>query len=187
MNFEAVFKFLLKEFQKECVSFALIGGFALAPAGYVRSTDDIDFLVAKEDMPKVKKVMSANGYALLHESADVANFLNKELDFGRVDFLYAHRGRARKMLARAVEKDIFGGKFKVKVLLPEDLIGLKVQSSSNDPARFYQDMADIEALIRANAKSLDIPLLRGYFALFEREQDLEQILKRLKDADALQA
>jgi len=57
MNFDAVFQLLLGNFKRYNIRFALIGGFALHVAGYSRMTEDIDFLVLKEDMPKVKRIM----------------------------------------------------------------------------------------------------------------------------------
>ena len=68
------------------------------------------------------------------------------------------------------------------MLAAEDQIGLKVQSSSNDPERLHRDMADIEQLIRDNHSRLDIGLLREYFRLFEREKELDAILKKVKHA-----
>jgi hypothetical protein len=182
MNFESVFRLLIENFQKNKINFAVIGGFALHVAGYTRATKDIDFLVAKEAIPKIKTLMLSYGYELLHESEDVSNFLGKMRELGKVDFLHAHRKYARAMLAKAEEKEILEGKFKVKVVKPEDLIGLKVQSSSNDPSRFHQDMADIEAVIGANYKTMDMDLIKEYFDLFDRGKELKEILKKLKDA-----
>ena len=78
MNFESVFELLIGNFQKGKVNFALIGGFALQAAGFARATNDIDFLVAKEDMPKVKKIMNAYGYGAVHESEDVQFVQSRE-------------------------------------------------------------------------------------------------------------
>lgn len=182
MDFEAVFKLLIDNFQKGKINFAIIGGFALHAAGYTRATKDIDFLVTKEDMPKVKEIMLSYGYELLHQSEDASNFLGKMAELGRVDFLHAHRKYTRAMLERAKNIDILNGKFKVKVITPEDLIGLKVQSSANDPDRYHQDMADIEVIMQTNFKNLNLDLVREYFELFDRTKELEQILEKLGDA-----
>ena len=179
MDFESVFAMLIDRFQKEEICFALMGGFAMHACGYSRSTEDIDMLVLNEDMPKVKKIMGDLGYESLHESGDVSNFKGKLRELGRVDFLHAHRHYTKNMLQRAKGCCIFNGKRTVKVLLPEDIIGLKVQSSANDPDRHHRDMADIEALMRCNAGQLDLNLIREYFALFAREDELNAILKRL--------
>ncbi len=183
MDFETVFRLIIDKFQKNNVRFAIIGGFALHMAGYTRATQDIDFLVAKEDMPKVKEIMASFGYELLHESEDVSNFHGKMTELGRVDFLHAHRKYTKKMLERAREYDILNNAYKGKFVGPEDLIGLKVQSSSNDPDRYHRDMADIEFLIRANAGQLNIDWIREYFQLFDREDELNEILIRVKNVN----
>lgn len=182
MNFEAVFKLLIENFEKAKINFALIGGFALHTTGISRATQDIDFLVDKKDMPTVKKILLSYGYELIHESEDVSNFLGKMSELGRIDFLHAHRKYAKLMLGRAEAKEILGGKFQIKVVKPEDLIGLKIQSSSNDPKRYHQDRADIESIMRAHHKSLDMSLIKEYFALFEREKEFEEILEKIKNA-----
>jgi len=127
--------------------------------------------------------MIKHGYELIHESADMLNFSGKKFELGRVDFLLAHRKYAVAMLKRAEEKEVLSGRFKMKALKIEDQIGLKVQSSSNDPERLHQDMADIELLIKNNHRKLDIGLLREYFGLFGREEELNKILKEIEDAE----
>jgi hypothetical protein len=61
------------------------------------------------------------------------------------------------MLGRAREIEAFEGTLRVRVLLPEDIIGLKVQSLANDPSR---------------------ERLREYFALFDRTEIYEEIRER---------
>ena len=183
MNFKAVFEYLLSQFTKQRIDFALIGGFALHAAGHSRTTQDIDLLICVEDIEKVKEILSAFGYELIHESQDVLNFQGRLKNLGRIDVIQAHRQYARKMLQRAKEYDILKSKFSVKVVVPEDLIGLKVQASGNDPARYSQDMADIEIILRNNRGRLDMKQIREYFSLFEREAELDAILERINHAD----
>ncbi len=182
MNFGQVFQVLIKGFKEQGIDFALIGGFALQAVGLTRTTQDVDFLILKKDTEKVKNIMNKQGYGLMHQSEDVLNFINKDSDLGRVDFLLAHRKYALSMLNRAEEKALLDDRFKVKVLKVEDLIGLKVQSTSNDPSRLHQDMADIRVLIKNNLSALDTELLREYFSLFDREEELDSLLKEIKNA-----
>jgi hypothetical protein len=182
MDFLLVFKFLIENFNREKIDFALIGGLALQFAGITRATRDIDLLVLSQNGDKIKDIMLRHGYKLLHESEDVLNFYSENFQLGRVDFLLAHRKYTVAMLKRAQEKDILEGKFKVKVLKIEDQIGLKVQSSSNDPARMHQDMADIELLIKNSYPNLDMNVLAEYFELFGRKEELEKIVKGAKNA-----
>lgn len=182
MDFILVFKFILETFQREKIDFALIGGFALQVAGITRTTGDIDMIVLREDKAKIKDIIIKHRYKIIHESDDVLNFYSDKFELGRIDFLLAHRKYAVSMLRRAEEKDILKGKFKIKVIRIEDQIGLKLQSSSNDASRMSRDMADIEQLIKYNYPRLDIGLLREYFRLFDREPELDEIIKRTKDA-----
>lgn len=182
MDFLLVFKLIVETFTREKIDFAIIGGFALQFAGVTRTTRDIDLFILAQNSEKVKDIMLKNGYRLLHQSEDVLNFCSDDLSLGRVDFLLAHRKYAISMLKRAQEKEILDGKLRVKVLEVEDQIGLKVQSSANDPQRLHQDMADIELLIKKNYPNLNLDLLREYFVLFDRKEELEKIIAGLKDA-----
>ena len=51
------------------------------------------------------------------------------------------------MLERAVEREIFDSTIKIKVLRPEDIIGLKLQAMNNDAERKEHDMQDIKSLM----------------------------------------
>ncbi|MBF0216631.1 MAG: hypothetical protein HQL30_06515 [Candidatus Omnitrophica bacterium] len=182
MDFKLVFSFLIDTFEREKIDFALIGGFALQAAGITRTTKDIDLLILAQDSVKIKKALLSRGYELLHESKDVLNFLGKKPDLGKIDFLLAHRKYALGMLDRAVTRPVFDGKLRVKTIGKEDLIGLKLQSSVNDPSRYYQDMADIFSLIRENYGIIDINLVREYFEVFNKTDELEKIIEQVKDA-----
>lgn len=180
MDFDLVFKNVLESFENEKVNFAIIGGFALQAVGMKnRVTQDIDMLVLVDDKDKVKKVMSSQGFELRHESKDVMNFFGIVPILGRVDFIIAHRKYARDMLRKAVEKDILNGKFRVKVITVEDQIGFKVQSSTNDKERKERDIIDIKWLIKSNYPRLNLELVREYFKIFNRESELDEIVKEV--------
>jgi len=181
MNFRKVFEFLVEDLSHEKIDFAVMGGLALQSAGIVRATRDIDLVVLSVHAPKIKKILRAKGYKLLHESEDILNFESEDRELGRVDFLLAHRKYTKEMLNRAQAKILFEG-IKIKVLRNEDIIGLKVQASSNDPSRYLQDMADIKALLQLHCASLDTDALREYFKLFNREDELDGLLKEIKHA-----
>jgi hypothetical protein len=181
MDFESVTKMILERFEKQQVRCAIIGGFALHAAGFTRATKDIDFLVHYEDMPKVKNILSAAGYELKHESQDAANFIGKLDTLGGMDFIIAHRKYALAMLERSKPHEIVKGSH-VNVVVPEDIIGLKVQALSNDPSRYSQDMTDIEWLIRNYRHKLDLNLLREYFGLFQLTDKLDNMLNEAGNA-----
>lgn len=180
MNFELVFKELLQRFDEQNIRFALIGGFAMHVAGFTRATSDIDFLIEADDLAKVKDIMSRLGYELTHESPEFSNYWHPMKSLGFVDYLYAHREYTRGMLARARAHKILQNS-QVPVLIPEDIIGLKVQSMVNDPTRRSLDMADIEYLLRERLDDLNLEMIREYFDLFQQGKELEKILGRIKD------
>ena len=181
MDFELVFKELLERFREQNIRFALIGGFALHIAGFTRATDDVDFLIEAKDLGKVKDIMMRLGYELTHESQEFSNYWHPLAALGCVDYLHAHREYTRKMLSRAQKHKILIN-FEVPVLIAEDIIGLKIQSIVNNPERYALDMADIEYLIRKNPGKLDLNAVKEYFELFNRGNELDDLLKRIKDA-----
>jgi len=168
---------LCDELAKAGVDYSLIGGVALYFSGTPRTTFDVDFLTVLSSSDRVDELMRRLGYRALHRSEDAANYVSSEPDLGQVDFLFAHRKYALEMLRRAVKTDVLGRS--VKVLKAEDLIGLKVQSSSNDPKRAAKDRADIEDLMRKNAKTLDWDIVREYFTVFGREKEYQELKKSI--------
>ncbi|OGX34042.1 MAG: hypothetical protein A3C36_04045 [Omnitrophica WOR_2 bacterium RIFCSPHIGHO2_02_FULL_52_10] len=182
MDFEKVFKFLLEYFETHNIRYALMGGFALHAAGYSRATADIDFLIHADDMAKMRELLLNLGYELIHESEDVSNYKGLLKELGQIDFVHARREYTRNMLKRAKEYGILKNKFKVRVLDTEDIIGLKIQASANDPKREARDWADIEQLLTLHHDRLDTRLLREYFSLFGLEHKLDTLLEKVKNA-----
>ncbi len=177
MDFPGVLRRLCSALQREGVEFALIGGLAMAARGAPRATGDVDLLVPSEASDAVQRVMLELGYTARHRTENVANYWAPEPALGGIDFLFARRAYSRAMLARAPVATVLGD-LRIHVVQTEDLIGLKVQSSSNDPRRATLDVADIERLL-AGAEQLDLARVREYFDLFERGRELEAMLARL--------
>lgn len=155
------------------IEHALIGGLALAAHGAPRATVDLDLLAEAERADDVDRLMRARGYTCLHRSAHVANYASADPASGRVDFLFATQAHGRAMLARSAPHEILG--HPMRVVEASDLIGLKVQASSNDPARRHLDLADIARLLAGGAP-LDLQRVREYFRLFDREKELDALL-----------
>jgi hypothetical protein len=159
-------------FDAASIDHALIGGLALAAHGAARATVDLDLLADGERSDDVDRIAREHGYNCLHRTEDVANYASDDPVRGRVDLLFARRAYGRAMLARAVTREVLGAS--LRVVDPSDLIGLKVQSSSNDPSRRRQDLADIERLLRL--APVDLSRVREYFRLFDREKELDALL-----------
>jgi hypothetical protein len=153
---------------------AVIGGFALPFHKVQRATGDVDFLVDAGGADALHDALLAAGARCLHRSADSANYSGTS-QLSPVDFIYAHRERARDMLGRAKLRLLRGARIRVPVVDAEALIGLKLQALVNEPAR-AQDDADIRALVTACIETLDVEMLRDYYRLFDRERDLDRLL-----------
>jgi hypothetical protein len=181
LDFKTVTKKLLSAFSDENVSYALIGGYAVGLWGVARGTVDMDFLVNRDDMPKVHRIMEAMGYETRFASENVTQYVSALTLFGEIDFLHAFRTASIRMLDRAVEKKLFGEEVLIKVLLPEDLIGLKVQAFANNKTRERLDMYDIETLMSIHGVTLDWDLIGEYFSLFESSALFAELKRKYCD------
>jgi hypothetical protein len=166
------------ELRRAGVAHALIGGLALAPHGAGRGTQDLDLLADGDRADEVDRILAGLGYERIHRTADVGNYLSSDPAKGRVDFLFARRPLSRGMLERARSFPVLNG-VEVRVVDAEDLIGFKVQSSSNNPRRRLRDMADVLALLE-RAPNLDLARIRNYFRLFDREKELDELLAQAR-------
>src|SRR5688572_23905106 len=90
--------------------FALIGGLALASHKVVRATQDIDLLIDSERADEVDEALIKLGYHCLHRSPEAGNYLRGD---ERLDFLYASRPTALKLLADAPEVHTAFGRLNV--------------------------------------------------------------------------
>lgn len=142
----------------EGIEHALIGGFALAVHGINRATADIDFLADGKKEGVIISSLQKAGFKLLNQTPDVLQFQG----IGNLDIILANRPFTQKMLEMAQKSD----RLPVRVLAPEDIIGLKIQAYKNDPNRELQDKADIQALI-SKFSSLDWKRIKIYADLFD--------------------
>lgn len=76
VDFKFFLEKIIKEFGKENVRYALMGGFALGLWGVGRATVDIDFLVDRDDLVKVVKVMHDSGYECKFNSENVSQYVS---------------------------------------------------------------------------------------------------------------
>jgi len=144
-------------------------------------TRDLDFLVDETFKDKIHRIMLSAGYELQDFSNDdIKSYRSGLKVFGQVDFLLARRKYTRAMIKRARVQPVLEGCFQIKTLLPEDLIGLKVQAMTNDPVnRIPIDASDIQRLLAKHMATLDIKLVREYFSIFNKEGLLDEWLDQI--------
>jgi hypothetical protein len=72
---------IVGEFEKNKISYCVIGGLALAFHDQPRFTKDIDFLIAKKDLPRTQQILSTFGY---FESTDPLSFPKSRMELYRM-------------------------------------------------------------------------------------------------------
>ena len=182
MNLKEVLKILLSRFKDKGIDLVLSGGLALSTMGIFRFTKDIDFLVYEESKDQIDDIMTGLGYKKqVFSNEEIFSYLSPLKVLGQVDYLFARRKYTRAMMLRAKKCPVFDGEFDVKTLLPEDLIGLKIQAISNDPKnRFAVDAPDIQRILQTKVNEIDIELVKEYFRLFDKEDLLNEWLSEIE-------
>ncbi len=180
MDFEKVIKLVSIEFRRRNIRYGLIGGFGMAALGIVRTTIDMDFLLHREDMNEARAALEDNGYKMMYESENVAQFVASDKTMGAIDILLAFRPISLDMLEKAKEIPVFEDTYRIPVLLPEDIIGLKVQAIANNPERRESDFADMVELAKEFHAEIDWTRLRRYFDMFDLSDLFNQLEGRME-------
>jgi hypothetical protein len=179
MNFLTVLEKLTAALDEAGVRYALIGGFAMALRGVQRATMDLDFILLLQDLERAHRILESLGYRRGFTSENVSHYTSDEFSLGRVDLLHAFRGPTLSMLDRA-ERLAITASLDIPVVQVEDIIGLKIQATVNDPTRHASDWADIRLLIEhcaSTRKPLNWELIADYLKIFHLEGRLGEIRK----------
>lgn len=180
MNFTEILPRIVNAFDAHGMSYALIGGLAMALRGVQRATLDADFILLSDDMESCDSILGNLGYQREFHSENVSHYISTDISLGRIDFLHAFRPASLGMLNRA-ERLPLTSDCSIPVVHIEDLIGLKVQALVNDPDRQNGDWNDIYMLIDHSARSgneLDWELLQDYMQLFNLSDQFTQLKER---------
>ena len=182
MNFAVVLETLARELDRLKVRYAAIGGFALGILGVPRVTMDLDFLVHRDDLDKLHDVLTNVGYKRVFYTENVSQYRHDDDTWGSVDFIHGFRAISLTMLDRAKSYPAFGGKYTVKVVDPEDVIGLKVQAMFNDPTRRVFERNDIERLAALYGSKLDWMRIEEYYSVFDLAEEARKLRERFGNA-----
>ena len=181
MEFKKVLSSLIKHFDERNIRYGLIGGFALVVFGIPRTTIDLDFLVDRDDLAKLDKIMAMSGYRLAFRTENVSQYVGLPPGTGEIDFVHAFRKYSKKMLVRVQIRKL--GDLSIRVLRPENIVGLKVQAIANDPTRKNRELADIESILDKFGNEMDWSWLEEYFELFDLLEDFRALRKRYGKID----
>jgi hypothetical protein len=146
MNIFNEFTIILKDFERQRIEYALVGGVAMAFYAEPRFTQDIDLLIGPDDLEKIRQILGENGYV---ESAAPWTFKSTPLTLHRflkaldddqmiMDILIAGEEKHFKIIENALIAQSEEGE--VRLAEKSDLIWLKNKRKS------LQDRADVERL-----------------------------------------
>ena len=178
MNIKTIFRHLIVFFKQAEIDYAVVGAFALKAYGYLRATQDVDFLVRGTHQSRIIAYVESLGYETIYRSAGYSNHVHPLANLGRIDFIYVEGETADIILSEArpllVLDDI-----SVPVVRAEHLIALKVFAMKNDPERSFREMADLQYLLKL--PGLDLKEIRGYFEKYEQMEKYDELTKRGKE------
>lgn len=154
--------------------YMVVGGVAVNAHGVLRATVDLDLMIRVEDSDALDDVLKGLGYNALDRRADLAHYARP--DGARLDVLYSRRQITATLLEHP---DIARySNLEIPIVSVEGLIGLKVQSFSDDPRRI-RDLEDIMRLMKTNRDKLDMTEVTEYFDLFQRRKLLDDVLRAI--------
>ena len=140
---------LLRLFHQHEVEYVLVGGFAVNYYGYVRATQDIDFLVfpSPENAQRIMRALSDFGFGAAGIPQDCFEHAGTAVHLGtepnRIDLLTKLKGvRNSTIFAGAQRVELAG--VSVNIISLEHLVEAK---QSSDRAR---DIADADELLKIN-------------------------------------
>jgi hypothetical protein len=177
MNFEQAIPRIVGVLDSAGVRYALIGGLAMAFRGAQRATFDMDFILLLEDLKAAHAALESLGYRREFHSENVSQYGSADAVLGRIDILHAFRGPTLGMLDRA-ERIRWDDDTTLPVVHLEDLVGLKIQASVNDPSRYHRDWSDIHMLVRGaglTGAAVDWELIEDYLAIFGLESKIQEL------------
>jgi hypothetical protein len=154
--------------------YAVIGAVALAAYGLPRTTMDLDFVVESSAQEDLIRFLESRGYQTLYRSSGYSNHRHSDPNWGSVDFVYIGEETSRELFAASRTAEGPGGS-SMPLPKPEHLVALKIVAMKNNPARAFQDMADIRFLI--HLPGVDRREVRGYFdrhGMKDRFDELER-------------
>ncbi|HKI47926.1 MAG TPA: hypothetical protein VKA69_01285 [Desulfobacteria bacterium] len=174
MKFKTVIRLLVDFFNSHQMDHALIGGFALKAYGYLRATQDVDFILRRAEQSKVIDFLEALGFETLYRSTGYSNHRHALAGLGQIDFVYVAGKTATTIFSQSQRISILKN-VELPVVRPIHLVTLKVFAMKNDPHRRLREMADIEFLMTLpEIKTEEVK------ACFERHgllKDFKEIIK----------
>jgi|APTNR8051073442_1049403.scaffolds.fasta_scaffold02042_9 predicted nucleotidyltransferase len=132
--------------------YLLIGGRSLEGHGYVRSTKDVDFLIATGDIPVMDRLLTEIGYTKVVETSIFSRWQHSSLGAEDVDLMFVNSATFEKLAEGSVPFAL--GSAEIKIPSVSNLVALKLHAIKNNGDRFAKDALDIITLMRLNPDAL---------------------------------
>lgn len=153
--------------------YAVIGALGLAARGLSRTTFDVDIVVQFEAQERLVEFFEANGYTCEHVSSGYSNHVHPDQELGRIDVVYVRGETAARIFDGASMHPGPGG-ILIPVPRPEHLAAMKIFAIKNNPRRVFQDLEDIQQILRL--PEVD----RDEIVAYIRKTGMEELLDRLE-------
>jgi predicted nucleotidyltransferase len=142
------------------IPFLVIGGYAVAAHGYVRTTDDLDLIVERGGRMRMGKLLGDLGMSIKNDAANFVQFDTSDETGMEVDLMLVSEGVFSQLERAAIETRVEGVPVRVVSLL--HLIALKCHALQHSKSnRRLKDMDDLIQLILINRLDLNEPGIRA--------------------------
>jgi len=145
MGLKDIIEAMADFFDQQQMDYGIIGAFALYSYGYIRATQDIDFITKAEYKDKIITHLESLGFETTFSSSAFSNHIHS-VGPVRVDIMYIEGSTAEEIF-KATEKRIILKDLSLPVVSPEHLIAMKLFAIQNNPDRKFKDLADIKEIV----------------------------------------
>lgn len=172
------FRELCETARAKDLKWILIGGHAVAWHGYGRMTEDVDFLICRDQKEDWHSVVESAGYRLIHDGGNFSQWEAPDESTDDLDFMIVNQSTFEKLGYASSDSDLEGIAMRVPKL--EHLIALKLHAlKGNRSLRVLKDMDDVIRLIEINKLNIQEPEFKAIALNYGGEElfaKLESIL-----------
>ncbi len=171
---------LNREARSRGLNFLLIGGHAVNAHGYVRTTFDVDLLIADSQRSAWKILLTQLGYTVRHEVDAFVQFNAPSQEDFDLDLMVVDEKTYAKLSGNSVRKTL--GTTELSVPEPLHLVALKLHALRAEHrvrrGKDYQDVLEIIRRTGINAQGQEFQQILNRYAT---ETIRDQLLRDLQD------
>lgn len=178
-----------KIFSEISLNYIIVGGIAVIHYGHVRTTQDIDIIIEK-NQKKIESLISKlkdNNFDLMEEQFKMAlkegtniSVFDKR-SFLRLDVKAAITQREKDLLTKGIARNVMGNRLIIApleyVLIGKILFLGNIESIPRSDLFEYQDVLDFLTLYHANKERVDLKLLKDETKKLGLHSSLKKLLE----------